>query len=84
MKEYFQNLLQMLMITFHVWFKPHALNLDKPVYSFGLGDEFNEEIDNEEFDLIELENNLNSTMQIQKNSIFCVEIQGTILPIFLN
>ena len=84
MKKYFQNLFQMLRITYFVWYKPHALNINKPVDFFDISDTFNQEIEHKEFDLIELENELISRVKIQKKSIFCIESQGDSFPIFLN
>ena len=84
MKENIQNLFQMLKVTYYVWCKPKALNLNNPIKFFGLGHDFAREMGHKEFDLIELENELNSRVKIQKKAIVCFEAQGFSLPIFLN
>jgi hypothetical protein len=84
MKKYFQNLFQMLTTTYLVWYRPHALNINKSVVIFDISDMFNKEIEHKEFDLIELENELISKIKIQKKANICIDIQGVSSPIFLN
>ena len=84
MKNYFQKLFQALTITYNVWFNPQAASLHKRLYFFSASNEFIEEMESKDLNLLEVKNQLISRIAIQKKAIFNFQMQGVSYPIYLN
>lgn len=84
MEKYFQRLIQMLKITYHVWFLQYAKNPNRPVTTFVAENGFKRKKGHKRFEALELEKKLISRIRIQKKAIFHFEIHGVSVPMFMN